>query len=214
MSIRLFKSIRHSAAVFCAVYALSVSFPLSATTILGMDIDAMASDAELVFEGQVLEHNVQENAAGIVVTYVTFQINDVIKGSYSDSYLELKFTGGTYQGQIVEVSGLRIPKLDEQGIYFVESVSEDLVNPLLGWSQGHFLIVDNNGDRKISTINLRPVTDVMRTGSIPRSIKRPQPMLDGDVGAAIGIVTDAGPFQFDQAMTVEDFKTRIRQFVD
>ncbi len=205
---------RFYALASCMCLALCYSLSLSATTILGMDIDAMASDAELVFEGQVLEHSVQENAAGIVVTYVTFQINDVIKGSYSDLYLELKFAGGTYQGQIVEVSGLRIPKLDEQGIYFVESVSQDLVNPLLGWSQGHFLIVNDDGERKISTINLRPVTDVMRTGSIPRSIKRPQPLLDGDVGAAVGVVTDAGPFQFDRAMTVEDFKTRIRQLID
>ncbi|MCG8415453.1 MAG: hypothetical protein MI746_14645, partial [Pseudomonadales bacterium] len=81
------------------LFMLSVPWPLTATTILGMDIDEVAGSAELVFEGQVLEHNVQENAAGMVVTYVTFQVNDVIKGDYSDSFLELKFAGGELNGQ-------------------------------------------------------------------------------------------------------------------
>ncbi|MCG8414596.1 MAG: hypothetical protein MI746_10305, partial [Pseudomonadales bacterium] len=108
----------------------------------------------------------------------------------------------------------RIPKVDEEGVYFVESTSRDLINPLLGWSQGHFLIVDDEGERRITTSNLRPVTDVQRTGRIPRTIKRPQPLIDGDVGAASGVITDAGPFQFNQALSVEEFKSRIRDMID
>ena len=37
--------------------------------------------------------------------------------------------GGVFNGQIVQVSGMRIPEMAEQGIYFVESMSRDLINP-------------------------------------------------------------------------------------
>lgn len=212
---QLCKAIRSIVLNGCAVMLLSAPLSLTATTILSMDIDEVASGAEFVFEGQVLQHNVQENAAGIVVTYVTFQVDDVIKGDYQDSYLELKFTGGSLEGQVVEVSGLRIPKVDEQGIYFVESISRDLVNPLLGWSQGHFLIVNDNGDRRVSTNNLRPVTEVMSYESVPTAIRRPRSFIvDGDSGPASGVITDAGPFQFDQGLSVDEFKSRIREMLE
>ena len=214
MTSGIFNSIRCSVVASCALLALVYSLVVSATTILGMDIDEVAADAELVFEGQVLEHNVEENAAGMIVTYVTFQVTEVLKGDYPDPYLELKFTGGRIGEQIMEVSGLRIPKVDEQGIYFVESMSRDLINPLLGWSQGHFLIVNDNGDRRMTTINLEPITDVQSYQNVPSALRRPRSLRDGDTGAANGIVTDAAPFRFDQALTAEDFKARIREIIE
>ena len=120
--------------------------PLGATTILGMNIDEVAQGAEIIFEGKVVEHNVRENDMGMIVTYVTFRIEELIKGEYGEQLLELKFTGGRLDEQIMEVSGLRIPSPNEEGIYFVESVNRNLVNPLLGWSQGHYLIYEQNGE--------------------------------------------------------------------
>ena len=174
----------------------------------------MAQGAELVFEGQVIQHNTQENAAGMVVTYVTFEVRDVVKGSFSEQFLELKFTGGSLNGQVMEVSGLRMPLLDEEGIYFVESISRDLINPLIGWSQGHYIINDDEGERRMSTVDRMPVTEVMPTATIPRAIKRPMAIIDGDSDPATGIVTEASPLLIDRAMTVEDFKARIRTLVE
>ncbi|GIT23007.1 MAG: hypothetical protein CM1200mP40_26890 [Gammaproteobacteria bacterium] len=46
----------------------------NATTILGMDIDKVANDAELIFEGEVILHETRQNSnTGIIHTYVTFQ---------------------------------------------------------------------------------------------------------------------------------------------
>lgn len=186
----------------------------TATTILGMSIDEIANDAELVFQGQVIEHNVQENSSGIIVTYVTFQISDVIKGSYPSPTLELKFTGGELAGQKIEVSGLRIPRVDEKGIYFIESINRDLVNPLFGWSQGHFLIVSDDAEQRVATLNLVPVTDLVPIGNIPPNVRRPRSLIDGDSAPASGVVTDAGPFQFQRALSVDEFKSRIRQMIE
>lgn len=194
-------------------YLLLVS-PLWATTILGMNIDEVAQGAELIFEGEVVEHNVRENAAGMIVTYVTFRIEELIKGEYDEPLLELKFTGGRLGGQIMEISGLRIPSPNEEGIYFVESINRNLVNPLLGWSQGHYLIYDEGGERRVSTVNDRPVTDVLSTRSVPIALRKPVSVIDGDTDPATGVVASSDTPGPDQALTTESFKAKIRALID
>ena len=194
-------------------YLLLVS-PLEATTILGMNIDEVAQGAELIFEGKVVEHNVRENAAGMIVTYVTFRIEELIKGEYDEPLLELKFTGGRLGGQIMEISGLRIPSPNEEGIYFVESVNRNLVNPLLGWSQGHYLIYEESGERRVSTVHDRPVTDVLSTQSVPIALRKPVRVIDGDTDPATGVVASSDTRGPDQALTTESFKAKIRALID
>ena len=194
-------------------YLLLVS-PLWATTILGMNIDEVAQGAELIFEGEVVEHNVRENAAGMIVTYVTFRIEELIKGEYDEPLLELKFTGGRLGGQIMEISGLRIPSPNEEGIYFVESVNRNLVNPLQGWSQGHYLIYEESGERRVSTVNDRPVTDVLSTRSVPIALRKPVSVIDGDTDPATGVVASSDTQGPDQALTTESFKAKIRALID
>ena len=200
---------RFITALICSLCLFAFS-SASATTILGMDIDKVAADAEFVFEGSVINSETrQDNNSGIISTYVTFQINDIIKGDYIGDSVELKFMGGVFNGQIVQVSGMRIPEMDEQGIYFVESMSQDLINPLIGWSQGHFIIVDDNGTRRISTAGNQPVLDVEAVSSIPRSIKRPLSTAEGNTDIATGVMTQTSSIMVKRALTVEEFKSRI-----
>lgn len=196
-------------ALTCSLCLLAFS-SASATTILGMDIDKVAADAEFVFEGAVINSETrQDSNSGIISTYVTFQINDIIKGDYSGDSVELKFMGGVFNGQIVQVSGMRIPEMAEQGIYFVESMSRDLINPLIGWSQGHFIIIDDNGTRRISTAGNQPVLEVQAVSSIPSSIKKPLSVAEGNTDIAAGVMTETSPIMIERALTVEEFKSRI-----
>lgn len=194
--------------LICCFFAFGL-VSSNATTILGMNIDQVAADAEFVFEGEVIHSEIRQNSSGIISTYVTFQINDVVKGGYSANSVELKFMGGIDNDQSVQVSGMRIPALAEQGIYFVESVSRDLINPLLGWSQGHFIIVDDNGVRRISTAGKQPVIDVAAVSSIPSSIKKPLSLVEGNSDVAAGVMTATSPLMIQHALTVEEFKSRI-----
>lgn len=201
-------------ALACFLCLLTFS-PVFATTILGMDIDKVAQDAEFVFEGSVINSETrQDNNSGIISTYVTFQIDDIIKGVYSGDSVELKFMGGVFNGQIVEVSGMRIPEMSEQGIYFVESMSRDLINPLIGWSQGHFIILDDNGTRRISTADNQPVLEVQAVSSIPSSIKKPLSVVEGNSDIAAGIMTESSPIMVERALTVEEFKSRITDLLE
>ena len=193
----------------CSLCLFAFSFA-SATTILEMDIDKVAADAEFVFEGSVINSETrQDSSSGIISTYVTFQINDIIKGDYSGESVELKFMGGAFNGQIVQVSGMRVPEMNEQGIYFVESMSRDLINPLIGWSQGHFIIVDDNGTRRVSAAGNQPVLDVEAVSSIPSSIKKPLSIAEGNIDIAAGVMTQTSSIMVERALTVEQFKSRI-----
>ena len=201
-------------AIACSLFLFTSPFA-SATTILGMDIDKVAADAEFVFEGSVIHSETrQDSSSGIISTYVTFQINDIIKGDYSGDSVELKFMGGVFNGQIVQVSGMRIPEMTEQGIYFVESMSRDLINPLIGWSQGHFIINDDNGTRRVSTAGNQPVLEVQAVSSIPSSIKKPLSVAEGNTDVAAGVMTEASPIMIERALTVEEFKSRISDLLE
>ena len=187
----------------------------NATTILGMDIDKVANDAELIFEGEVILHETRQNSnTGIIHTYVTFTVHDVVKGDFSADTIELKFAGGTFMGQIVEVRGLKIPKEGENGIYFVESTSRDLLNPLIGWSQGHFIIEQEFGERRVRTIDRQTVTDIQSVSSIPSVIKKPQAIIEGDGDVAAGVLVDSSALSIERALTVEEFKNRILDLLE
>ena len=187
----------------------------NATTILGMDIDKVANDAELIFEGEVILHETRQiSNTGIIHTYVTFTVHDVVKGDFSADTIELKFAGGTFMGQIVEVGGLEIPKEGEDGIYFVESTSRDLLNPLIGWSQGHFIIEQELGERRVRTIDRQTVTDIQSVSSIPSVIKKPQAIIEGDGDVAAGVLVDSSSLSIERALTVEEFKNRILDLLE
>jgi hypothetical protein len=210
MNTFLYTHAKHFATVLTCSLCLFAFSSASATTILGMNIDKVAADAEFVFEGSVINSETrQDSNSGIISTYVTFLINDIIKGDYSGESVELKFMGGAFNGQIVQVSGMRIPEKAEQGIYFVESMSRDLINPLIGWSQGHFIIVDDNGTRRISTADNQPVLDVEAVSSIPSSIKKPLSIAEGNTDIAAGVMTQTSSIMAERALTVEEFKSRI-----
>lgn len=186
-----------------------------ATTILGMDIDKLVKDAEFVFEGEVILHETrQDSNSGIVNTYVTFKINDVLKGDYSSDLIELKFAGGTFNNQVIEVSGLVIPKDGEQGIYFVASTSRNLLNPLLGWSQGHFLIQEVLGERRMRTIDQKPVIQIQAVSSIPPSIKKPQALIEGNGDVAAGVNVDISELPTERGLTVDEFKDSILELIE
>jgi hypothetical protein len=203
-------------ALLWAISALMLgSAAAQATTLLGMDIDQIANQAELIFEGEVIERRAfQDSSSGIINTYITFRVVEVIKGSASGDMLELKFAGGEFAGDIVEVSGSVLPALNESGIYFVESATEDMLNPLLGWSQGHFTIATDEGERRVFSADSKPVIQVQPMSGVPPAIKAPRALIQGKDGVAAGVLTQSSALTVNQALTVEQFKQRIRGMIE
>ncbi len=52
-----------------------------ASTVLKVDFDNVVNAAELVFQGQVISKEVRSLLNGQPMTFITFSIDDLIKGS-------------------------------------------------------------------------------------------------------------------------------------
>jgi hypothetical protein len=128
-----------------------IAISAAATTIQKFTFEEMVELSELILEGEVI--SVDPFTSGeLVYTRVLLEIHDVLKGDDPGEYLELDFLGGELDGKAIRVSGQDIPFEGEKGFYFIENTSNDSVNPLLGWSQGHFRIVtDAKGNESLET---------------------------------------------------------------
>ena len=128
-----------------------IAISAAATTIQKFTFEEMVELSELILEGGVI--SVDPFTSGeLVYTRVLLEIHDVLKGDDPGEYLELDFLGGELDGKAIRVSGQDIPFEGEKGFYFIENTSNDSVNPLLGWSQGHFKIVtDAKGNESLET---------------------------------------------------------------
>jgi len=126
-------------------------FPLQATTIQKLTFEEMVKAAELIIDGEVDNITMVEiNEAPY--TRVLLKVHDVLKGDDPGEFIELDFLGGNLAEKSVRVSGQDIPEEGEKGFYFIERPSSRQVNPLVGWSQGHFRIrSDLKGNEYLET---------------------------------------------------------------
>ena len=152
--------LKHSA-IWMALLLMPISYG-NATSVREVSMDEMLQQSQFVFEGTVTAIEARENSQKRIHTYVTFEIKDIIKGEYHSNIITLRFLGGTVGDVTMTVSDMRLPQEGEHGIYFVESLERFQVNPLYGWSQGHFIVErDATGSERVMTNRRLPITGVM-----------------------------------------------------
>jgi len=173
------------------------------SSIKQLDINELLSQSELAFEGKVNELRTRWNANKTdIFTDITFQVDEVIFGEYSGQTITLTFVGGSIDDATMVIEGSKMPSLNERGIYFVSSTSLQLVNPLVGWSQGHFLSKrDENGTQRMLTQAGEPIA------TMDSSKKKQRFLSDGEVTGIektrLGSMTEA--------MTTVEFKQFIKK---
>ena len=180
------KLLRSLFLMLCAGLALA---GVRATTVIPPTFDQLVSDAELIFEGTVINTRSQwagEGAERTIVTYVTFNVEEAIKGGPGKSYT-IRMLGGTIDGETAEVADAPRFKTGDRDILFVEHNGSQFV-PLVGIMHGRFHVQEDAGGREIVTKdNGAPLANVARLGT--------------DERAAV-----SGP-----ALSPADFKSAIRQ---
>jgi hypothetical protein len=170
----------------CLAFAIPA---LRATTVIPPTFDQLVNQAELIFQGTVTDLRPQwmgEGAERHIVTFVTFKIDDPIKGVLHENYT-IRMFGGTVDGQTIEATDTPRFKLGDRDILFVENNGTQFV-PLVGIMHGRFRIQkEASGRESISKDNGAPVSDVAKLG------------LDEKVAAS------------GQAISIAEFKAAIRQ---
>ena len=195
-------STRRFVLLACAAFALH-AVSASATTVLSVSMGQMAEASELVFEGRVLTQEPQGEGRKIR-TCIAFEVLEVVKGPAVGSPLELCFSGGTRKGRTRHIHGMRHPQPGEHGIYFVETLAEARVNPLLGWQQGHFRVSDGS----VATADGRDVvavdSDDASGSRVSRGVARGAQVQHRHARSA------GGP----APLTSDEFKARIRALLE
>jgi hypothetical protein len=164
-----------------------------ATTVIPPTFDELVSQAELIFQGEVTDVRSQwvgEGAERHIVSYVTFSVEDAVKGAPGGSYT-LRMLGGTVDGETLEVSDSPKFKAGDRDIIFVQNNGSQFV-PLVGIMHGRFHVQkDEQSGREIVTTNERePLKDVSKLGKAEQ-------------------VTAAA----SQALSPSDFKSAVRRAV-
>ena len=189
-----------------------LSFPQAgATTLARQSLSDLAKGSELIFEGQAVARAVEPLPGGPGArTCVNFRIIEMIAGTQPGSTIRLCFFGGQLGGQGFGVSGMNYPAIGEHGIYLVESTGQLLVNPLIGWDQGRFLVAKDpaTGTLKMTTADHRRIV-----GLAPEAAKLTPS--DGEIvspdATAAGVRSDDNP-NLTGAVSRDEFISKLRAF--
>jgi hypothetical protein len=138
-----------------------------ATTVIPPTFDQLVSDAETIFEGTVSSMKSEWAGQGSdrhIVTYVTFKVEDPIKGT-PGAETTLRMFGGTIDGQTTEVADAPRFKVGDRDILFVEHNGTQFI-PLVGIMHGRFHVqVDETGlNEIIAKDNGAPLAQVTKLG--------------------------------------------------
>jgi hypothetical protein len=199
-----------------ALVLLFLSLPqvLHATSVLQVDMEQLLNDAAVIFEGEVIASEAKWNADNTYVsTWVTFRVDDVLKGELPSATIIQSFAGGTVGDTTLEVSGMVYPQVGETGIYFIENPDRQQVNPIVGWSQGHFKVKkDKQGKERMLTESDDPIQgieDVSPANNRGKSAQN-ESALPLSKGAALGLRVGKSQDALDTAIDKKDFKNALR----
>ena len=179
----------------------------NASSIRQVHMDDMLKTAKLIFQGQVIKSEARWTDDGSTIkTYIVFDVEDVISGEYQKSQLTLSFEGGTVDQDSVTIAGMNAPQLGEKGIYFIENLEDSFINPIMGWSQGHFLLEKNvTGEEIVLTQNGMNVVDMSQQSQFSANERAIELSTSG---VADGIT--ASTANTSTAMTSKHFKQIIK----
>ena len=139
---------------------------VKATTVIPPTFDELVNQAELIFQGNVTEAKsewVGEGAQRHIMSYVTFKVDDVLKGDPGQSYT-IRMLGGTVAGETMEVSDAPKFKVGDKDILFVQNNGSQFI-PLVGIMHGRFHVRGNPAGQEVVTTNEdEPVKSLSRLG--------------------------------------------------
>ena len=151
--------------LFVAVLFLSFNVA-KATTVIPPTFDQLVTQAEIIFQGNVTDVKCQwvgEGAERQIVSYVTFKVEDALKGNPGQSYT-IRMFGGTVDGESMGIADAPKFNIGDKDILFVENNGSQVV-PLVGIMHGRFHVKRDQAGQEVVTNNEdEPVKNVARLG--------------------------------------------------
>jgi hypothetical protein len=155
--------------------------PVAATTVIAPTFAELVRDAEIVFEGEVIDTKARvsvEREGETIITDVYFRVAKVLKGTVGPTTL-LEFLGGTIGDRTYRIEGMPTFTIGDRDVIFA-APSRRLISPLVGIMHGRVRIVKDGAMRqdlvrRFDGALLRNLS--MLGSSQPQLIMSPQPAM-------------------------------------
>ena len=138
-----------------------------ATTVIPPTFDELVAQAETIFQGVVTDVTSQwvgEGGQRHIVSYVTFNVEETLKGNAGQKKYTIRMLGGTVDGESMGVSDAPKFKVGDKDILFVEHNGTQFI-PLVGIMHGRFHVKrDQRGQDMVTNHEDQPVKNVARLG--------------------------------------------------
>jgi hypothetical protein len=159
-----------------------------ATTVIPPTFDQLVKQAELIFQGTVTDaRSVWEGEGGQrhIETYVTFRVDDNVKGDAGASYT-IRMLGGTVGDQTMEVSDAPKFKVGDRDILFVEHNYDQFV-PLVGIDHGRFHVQHDDTTGRDIVVNGEgePIKNLAKLGYETESVSAAEAMTPEQLKSAV-----------------------------
>lgn len=127
--------------LFACVLSLVITMPAHAMSVLPLYLDEIINDAVIAFQGKSLEnHSERDLQTGSIVTYSTFEVQEVLKGEVGATHT-IKQIGGKLEGEIHRTTGVPTFTVGESYVLFLYGVSAAGFSSPVGLDQGKFNII-------------------------------------------------------------------------
>src|SRR5688572_31486886 len=166
-----------------------------AASVIPLFLEELIDSSAIAFEGTVTGNRTgRDPATNLVVTYTTFEVREVLKGSIGPTH-EIKQVGGALPDDSLQYRVLGVPSFAEGESYvvFLAGKSSAGFSSPMGLSQGRFRIQGEKADRAVA--NGRYFRDMARNISerLPATARE-------RIAQAGGPVREMGLEEFKQAV--------------
>ena len=169
--------------VLTSLICLSLSLLTQAATVLPMYLDEIVADAAVAFEGVCKDARTELDVqTGLVVTYTTFDIIDLLKGSAKATHT-IKQLGGNTGTVAYKVGGTPSFVVGTRYVVFLYGASSAGFSSPVGLTQGRFMI--RNGPAGDELSNGRDFKEMLRPypdGLLPPGAKKAVQQATGELG--------------------------------
>lgn len=188
-------------AATCAAFVIQT---VEATTVVPPSFDELVDQAQVIFQGTVTDAQSQwagEGGNRRIVTYVTFKVDEAVKGDPGATYT-LRMLGGTVDGETMEVTDAPKFKVGDRDIVFVENNGSQFI-PLVGIMHGRFRVKqDKSSGREVIMSNAgHAVRDLAQLGKDDEH---------GHVQSQAKAQSGNAAAETAQSLGTNDFKAAIR----
>jgi hypothetical protein len=186
-----------AALLFAALAAFSMA--ARSTSVLPVDLDHLVKGAAVAFQGTVTDVHTERDpqSNGRIVTLVTFQVEDALKGPVGSTYTLKQIGGRLPTGESLRIDGIPSYTVGESYVVFLNGPSSLGLSSPVGLSQGRFRIATTATGLEVS--NGRDFRDM--TANIPQQSLPP--------GARARFAQ--APGSKVRSLGLDDFKQLVRQ---